>query len=298
MSAAAEIAAYDPPRPPGIAAFLLLAGLAHGAGLLMLAPSIWSGGSGSGGADATTVAGASAELSALVEHWNTPPELGTAAEIAAPTADTAAPDTSTAAAAEAGVDAGDASALGEATGPGKAPKRPIFAAKIKTKTTAPPKLALRAPEPMGFSAPSLAPPGGDAGIGSIGGSAGLAAAPGAALSSGLGEGSAGFALPTRPEEESFAPETAPLPRARPDPAALAAGTVIAEEVPPMEILGEIEDLEEAEAPGLPAPALPGSALPGSDLPGPGKPGGSAAGGLLPAAPLPSPAPAAPPNGSD
>ncbi len=267
MSAPAE-----PRAAPALAPFLAVTALLHAAGLVLLAPAIWQPPLAGESAGAAPVRAASAEIAALVELWNTPPKIGPASALDTPAEATSRPDTAAAEAAETGVEAGDASDLGESTGPGTKPERPIFAAKITTNTAPPPELAFTAetePSPPSLAPPALAAPGGLGGSGlSLGGSDAVA---GLSLGGGFGAApgaTAALALPDRPEEESFAPETAPLPRPRPDPATLAA-----------EEAEEAEEEEDTTGPATPSPAA-APALPGAS-PGP--------------APLPEPALPLPPE---
>ncbi len=258
-------------------AFLAVAAGVHALGLVLLAPAIWRAPEPQAAMPAGPVRAASPEIAALVEHWNTPPETGEAAALGEVAAETDPPDTAEAARAETGVEAGEASDLGEVSGPGKAPKRPIFAPKIDTPTAPPPQIALRLPEPSGFSPAAAAMPG-DAGPGSA---LGGLASPGGGLGAGPGP-SAGpsLALPTPIEEESFAPETAPFPVPRPDPAAIAALEAAAEAAEE-EDLAPLPDLP--EGPGA-VPADGATPLPS----GPALPGPAPLGGALPSLPRAGP----------
>ncbi|MEO0620904.1 MAG: hypothetical protein AAF183_01640 [Pseudomonadota bacterium] len=265
------------------AVFILVAGLVHVAALAVFGPSL-ARAPEAGAGEGPSLRAADPALAELVELWNTPPETGDASALAGPGEGGDPPDAA-AAEAEQGVDAAsEVAALGETSGPGKAPKRPIFAAPPKANTTAPPKLALKAPDPGGFTAPTLASPSASSpgGFGSgFGGSPGDGS-PGGSLA-GLGGGGlgGGLALPDQPIEESFAPETAPVPLRRPTEEELAAALAAQPEDADQPSI-VVEGAVAADTPSLPDPSLGGGLAPPS---GPSSPGG-----LAPLPPIPEPEP--------
>lgn len=270
------------------AVFIVGALLLHVAALAAFGPEL-SRSSGQEERASHSLKAADPELAALVELWNTPPETGDASALTGPGEEAPPPDTTDAAQAEAGVDAAsEVAALGETSGPGKAPVRPIFAAPPKAKTAPPPRLALGGDQLSSLAAQSGAGPtlGAPSGLqsqspspSSLGGT-GLAALGSGGLGSGL-------SLPDQPVEENFAPEDAPAPIARPDAetlAALLAAQPEDEEQPSIVIEGapppEDEDPMPSLSGSLGAPAAPlGGGFPSSP------------GGALPSLPsLPSPEP--------
>jgi len=250
-------------------AILAVAAAAH-AGALALWQPRFSGGEAEGREITVSARAASGELAELVEAWNTPPETGDAAELGDTRAEAARHGTEDAAAADAEVAALDAVAdLGPVSGPGKEAKRPIFAPPPSTTTAPPPQLALRAPEPQAFSPPGLsAPDSSGPSLGAIGGGPG--ASPGGSLAmpgAEMGPGG-GLALPSAPVEESFAPETSPLPRER--PIGLAAGIGAgAGAIGPGPVAAPASPgggFGFGSGGSIGGPAMPGAAMPGA-LPG-------------------------------
>ncbi|MEM9146002.1 MAG: hypothetical protein AAGC57_07355 [Pseudomonadota bacterium] len=294
-------------RRPEFTLFVVFALALHVAGVAAFGP-VLARAPDDAAARQPSLRAADPALAELIDLWNTPPETGEASDLSGPSEEAPPPDTTEAAKAEAGVEAAaEVEDLGEFTGPGKDAKRPIFAPKPKTKTTAPQRLATVAVETVGIGslalsadtdepavrAPgSLAGPRGDAGEGS--GVTGIdggedAQSPGATFSA-LGGGGIGaaLALPDRPEEESFAPETAPVPPARPTPEALTAAlaaqpkdddqpSIVIEGAPPPEdedpeALGAVEPI----GGGLPDAGALGGTPPLGGTPSLGGPTGSRA----------------------
>lgn len=198
----------------GRVSFLLCLGAAvalHAGALMVFEPRLETAARDPG--VRVSAAGASDEIAALVEAWNTPPDVGEADDLAEVDVEETPPDTEAAEVADAAVEA-DATAddLGEHTGPGKEAVRPIMAKLPTPKTSAPKQIALRSPEPQSFNLASLSTP--EPSSPSFG--AGLAS-PGGTVGGGLGSPapagspSLGFTIPLEVEDEPTAPENAPLP---------------------------------------------------------------------------------------
>ncbi len=293
--------------------FLLAAAALHAVALAALAPLVETPPPAEG--PLYRVRGADPELAALIAAWNTPPETGAASELDGPGPEAPPPDTTEAARVEAEVEAQEAvEDLGPVSGPGKEARRPIFAPPPKARTAAPAAPTLRVAqlsetglerevEPMGITPPALGRPSvGGADLG-IGGAAADGEAGGGGIGASLGGldggGAAGFALPDAPVEESFAPETAPLPPVRPaswpEPGPLPPEFALTEAGlagPEPDPDAPVEDLR-APGAGAVVPGGPGRAAPaGPGAPGvfggPSGPGGPALPGAAPLAPPPLP----------
>lgn len=188
--------------------FVIVAGLAHLALALALPAGVGGGGAGKGGASTESeLTAADAEIAALVEQWERPPETGTAADLGRVRLEEAA-DLSAAEQALAAVEAGAATeALAETGDPGPTPDRPVMAALPTPPTEAPQSLRSRTSEPA-LSAPRV-----DSAPESPGGAR---RGPDLGAMSALGAGgSPGASLPQAPAQAaSLAPERTPLPSRR------------------------------------------------------------------------------------
>lgn len=154
------------------------------------------------------MASADAEIAALVEAWDTPPETGEASNLDAPET-VAEPSIEPATEAELAVEAGEATeALQENEDPGESPDRPIMASLPKTRTAPPPSLAGPAPTalaaPAGFAMAALSSPSPGGGLSSSGIGGGMAS-----LSApGMASPSRPMAPPPPPPEEELAEDEA------------------------------------------------------------------------------------------
>lgn len=272
----------------GRGSFVLFLGVALGLhiGALVLFEPRFETTSGAPGVR-VTAAGANAEIAALVDAWNTPPEVGEAEELAEVDVEETPPDTEAAEVADTEIQA-DATAddLGEHAGPGKEAVRPVMAKLPTPKKEAPRQIALRAPEPQSFNVASLGTP--EPSSQSFGG--GLSS-PGGGLGSPspAGSPSLGFTVPIEVEEEPPAPDVSPEPVPRPDAEELARREANPPDIPELEVLFEDDEDHEDETEPTSEPAAPSEigALGGPGaLPSLGSPGG----GLLSAPRLPEPEP--------
>ena len=145
-------------RAAGFFLFLCISAGLHLLAALNLPEGALGGGPAPGAEAGAELAGADAEIAALVEAWDSPPETGQASELSEARADAAA-DTTAAEEALAAVEAGAATeALAETDDPGPTPDRPIMAKLPTPNTQAPGALAPRMP------APSLSGPVADTGV--------------------------------------------------------------------------------------------------------------------------------------